>query len=129
MAKHKRALVLHKLQALAQSSSFSPEAAAARAKAEELGIRTEHVQVAPVVEGRDEGTITIGHWFLEDGDTIVICDEKGVPRHHREVKNHVKLLGDQDARMVARRLIKQMHGEDPNAGFWQKLRYPRGSLV
>jgi hypothetical protein len=123
----KRQLVLHKLEALAQSTTHAPEAEAFRAKAEELKIHTEHVQVAPVIEGRDDqGTITIGHWFLEGGDTIVICDSSGVPRHHRAVQNRVKLLPDQNARQVARRLIKEMHGEDPEAGFYRKLRYPPG---
>jgi len=122
----KRQLVLHKLEALAQSTPHAPEAEAFRAKAEELKIHTEHVQVAPVVEGRSEGAIAIGHWFLENGDTVVICDGYGVPRHHRSVRNRVRLLGDQNARQVARQLIRQMHGEDPSAGFYRKLRYPSG---
>jgi hypothetical protein len=123
----KRQLVLHKLEALAQSTPHAPEAETARAKAEELKIHTEHVQVAPVVEGRSEGAIAIGHWFLEGGDTVVVCDDWGVPRHHRAVQNRVKLLPDQTAQQVARRLIKEMHGEDPSAGFYRKLRYPSGA--
>jgi hypothetical protein len=123
----KRQLVLHKLEALAQSTTHVPEAETARAKAEELKIHTEHVQVAPVNVGRDDqGTITIGHWFLEGGDTVVICDGYGVPKHHRAVQGRVKLLPDQTAKQVARRLIKDMHGEDPSAGFYRKLRYPSG---
>ena len=122
----KRQLMLHKLEALAQSTPHAPEAEAAKAKAEELKIHTEHVQVAPAIEGRSEGAITIGFWFLEDGDTVVACDSKGVPRHHRAVQNRVRLLPDQTARQVARRLIKEMHGEDPGAGFYRKLRYPSG---
>jgi hypothetical protein len=125
----KRQLVLHKLEALAQSTTHEPEAEAAKAKAEELRIHTEHVQVAPVTEGRNQGAITIGYWFLENGDTVVICDSKGVPRHHRAVQNRVKLLPDQNARQVARRLIKEMHGEDPGAGFWRKLHYKGGAPV
>jgi hypothetical protein len=125
----KRQLVLHKLEALAQSTTHTPEAASARAKAEELKIHTEQVQVAPVKEGRDQGAIAIGHWFLESGDTVVVCDSKGVPRHHRAVQNRVKLLPDQNARQVARRLIKEMHGEDPGAGFYRKLRYPPAAPV
>jgi hypothetical protein len=124
--KSKRQLVLHKLEALAQSTVHAPEAEAFRAKAEELKIHTEHVQVAPVIEGRTQGTIAIGHWFLEGGDTVVVCDDWGVPRHHRSVQNRVKLLPDQTARQVARRLIKEMHGEDPSAGFYRKLKYPSG---
>jgi hypothetical protein len=116
-------MVLHKLE-LARSTTHEPEAERARAKAEELKIHTEHVQVAPVVEGRSEGAIAIGYWFLEGGDTVVICDGWGVPRQHRAVDNRVKLLPDQTARQVARRLIKEMHGEDPSAGFWRKLKYP-----
>jgi hypothetical protein len=50
----KRQLVLHELEALAQSTTHAPEAEAFRAKAEELKIHTEHVQVAPVIEGRDD---------------------------------------------------------------------------
>jgi hypothetical protein len=122
----KRQVVLHKLEALAQSTPHAPEAEAFRAKAEQLKIHTEHVQVAPVVEGRSEGAIAIGHWFLENGDTVVVCDDWGVPRHHRNVQNRVKLLPDQNARQVARRLIKEMHGEDPSGGFYRKLRYPPG---
>ena len=123
----RRQLVLHKLEALAQSTTHEPEREAFRAKAAELQIHCEHVQVAPVVEGHSEGAITIGHWFLENGDTVVICDGWGVPRHHRSVQNRVKLLPDQTAKQVARRLIKEMHGEDPSAGFYRKLRYPSGA--
>jgi hypothetical protein len=79
-APSKRQVVLHKLEALAQSTMHTPEAETARAKAEELKIHTEHVQVAPVNVGRDHGAITIGHWF-RDGDTVVVCDSDGVPRH------------------------------------------------
>src|SRR5262249_16824961 len=122
----KRQLVLHKLEAKAQATPHAPEAEAFRAKADELKIHAEHVQVAPVVEGRSEGTIVIGHWFLENGDTVVICDGYGAPRHHRSVQNRVRLLPDQTAKQVARRLIKEMHGEDPSAGFYRKLRYPSG---
>jgi len=125
----KRQLVLHKLEALAQSTTHKPEAEAFRAKAEELKIHTEHVQVAPAIEGRSEGAIAIGHWFLEGGDTVVICDSSGAPRHHRAVQNRIKLLPDQTARQVARRLIKEMHGEDPGAGFYRKLHYKGGAPV
>ena len=124
--KSRRQLMLHKLEALAQSTTHAPEAETARAKAKELKIHTEHVQVAPVVEGRTEGEIAIGHWFLENGDTVVLCDGYGVPRHHRALQNRVRLLPDQTARQVARQLIRQMHGEDPSAGFYRKLRYPSG---
>src|SRR5215510_13505543 len=125
----KRQLVIRKLELLAESTTHTPEAETARAKAEELKIHTEHVQVAPVVEGRDEGAITVGHWFLENGDTVVICDDWGVPKHHRSVQNRVKLLPDQNARQVARRLIKGMHGEDPSAGVWRKLKYSMKGIV
>src|SRR6516165_6683633 len=101
----KRQLVIHRLEAKAQATPHAPEAEAFRAKAEELKIHVEHVQVAPVVEGHSEGAITIGHWFLENGDTVVICDGLGVPRHRRAVQNRAKLLPDQNARQVARRLI------------------------
>lgn len=121
----KRQLVLHKLEALAQSTTHEPEAKTARAKADELKIHCEHVQVAPASE-RDPGAITEGHWFLENGDTVVICDGWGVPRHHRGVQNRVKLLPDQNARQLARQLIRQMHGEDSSAGFYRKLKYPSG---
>jgi len=124
-ARSKRQLTLHKLENLAASTPYSPEAETARAKAEELKIHTEHVQIAPVIEGRSEGAIAIGYWFLENGDTVVVCDGWGVPRHHRAVQNRVKLLPDQTARQVARR----MHGEDPSGGFWRKLRYPSGGAV
>jgi hypothetical protein len=125
-AESKRQLVLQKLEAKAQATPHTAEAEAFRAKAQELKIHTEHVQVAPVVEGRDQGAIAIGYWYLEGGDTVVICDGYGVPKHHRAVQNRVKLLPDQNARQVARRLIKEMHGEDPSAGFYRKLRYPLG---
>ena len=126
----KRQSVLHKLEKLAASTPYSSEAETARAKAEQLKIHTEHVQVAPVIEGgRSEGAVTIGHWFMEGGDAVVVCDSKGVPRHHRSVQNRIKLLPDQNARQVARRLIKEMHGEDPGAGFWRKLHYKGGAPV
>jgi hypothetical protein len=119
----KRELTLHKLQALAESTTHAAEAEAARAKAEELKIHIEHVQTAPVNVGRDDpGTVVIGHWFRE-GDRVVICDDKGVPITHRAVQNYAKLLPDQNARQVARRLIKEMHGEDPGAGFYRRLDY------
>jgi hypothetical protein len=121
----KRQLVLHKLEALAQSTTHVPEAETARAKADELKIHTEHVQVAPVIEGRSEGTIIIGYWFFEDG-AVVICDSDGEPKRHRDIPTRVVPLPDQTARQVARRLIKEMHGEDPSSGFWRKLRYPSG---
>jgi hypothetical protein len=122
----KRQLVIHKLERLAEGTTHAPEAETAREKIEQLKIHTEQVQAAPVVEGRDLGTVTIGHWFLEGGDTVVICDDKGVPRTHRAVQNYIKLLPNQNARQVARRLIKEMHGEDPSGGFYRKLRYPPG---
>ena len=121
----KRQLVLHKLEALAESTTHTPEAEAAKAKAEELKIHTEYVQVAPVIEGRSQGAITIGHWFLE-GDAVVICDSNGEPKRHRDIPTRVVPLPDQTARQVARRLIKEMHGEDPSGGFYRKLRYPSG---
>jgi hypothetical protein len=123
----KRQLVLHKLEALARSTTHTPEAETARAKAEELKIHTEHVQVAPVNVGRDDqGTITIGHWYM-DGTAVVICDRNGEPRRHRDIPTRVVPLPDQTPRQVARRLINEMHGEDPGAGFYRKLRYPSGS--
>jgi hypothetical protein len=125
-APSKRQVVLHKLEALAQSTTHAPEAEAFRAKAEELKIHCEHVQVAPATDGGNPGEIVIGHWFLEGSNTVVVCDDWGVPKHHRKVQNHVKLLPDQNARQVARRLIKEMHGEDPSAGFYRKLKYPSG---
>jgi hypothetical protein len=125
----KRELVLRKLEAKAESTPHAPEAEAFRAKADELKIHTEHVQVAPATDGGNPGAITIGHWFLEDGDTVVVCDDWGVPRHHRAVQNRVKLLPDQTARQVARQLIRQMHGEDPSAGFYRKLHYKGGAPV
>jgi len=50
MAK-KRQLVLDKLEALAQSTTYAPEAEAARSKAEELKIHRVIVQVAPATDG------------------------------------------------------------------------------
>jgi hypothetical protein len=124
----KRQLVLHKLEAKAQATPHAAEAEAFRAKAQELQIHCEHVQVAPVVEGRDQGAVAIGYWFLENG-TVVVCDGYGVPRQHRAVQNRVKLLPDQNARQVARRLIKEMHGEDPSAGFYRPLKYSTKGIV
>jgi hypothetical protein len=121
----KRRLMLSKLDKLAASTPFLPEAQTARAKADELKIHTEHVQVAPVIEGRSEGTITIGHWFFEDG-AVVICDNNGEPKRHRDISTRVVPLPDQTPRQVARQLIKRMHGEDPSAGFWRKLPYSSG---
>src|SRR5262249_37774860 len=121
----KRQLVLSNLEAKAQATPHAPEAEAFRAKADELKIHTEHVQVAPVVEGRSEGEITIGHWFME-GDAVVICDRDGEPKRHRDIATRVVPLPDQTPRQVARQLIKAMHREDPSGGFYRKLRYPSG---
>src|SRR5262249_18235509 len=114
----KRQLVIHKLEALAQSTPHAPEAEAFRAKADELKIHPEHVQVAPVIEGRSEGAITIGHWYMDEG-AVVICDASGEPRRHRDFATRVVPLPDQTPRQVARRLIKDMHGPDPGAGFYR----------
>jgi hypothetical protein len=124
----KRQLVLHKLEALAQSTTHAPEAEVFRAKAEELKIHTDHVQIAPVVEGRSEGTVVIGYWFM-DGPAVVICDNNGEPKHHRDIATRVVPLPDQTPRQVARRLIKEMHGEEPGAGFYRKLPYKGGAPV
>jgi hypothetical protein len=122
----KRQLVLHKLEKLAASTRFSPEALAARSKAEELQIHCEQVQVAPVIEGRSEGEVVIGHWYLE-GDAVVICDSTGEPKRHRDIPTRIVPLPDQTPRQVARRLIKEMHGGDGSGGFWKTLQYPKGS--
>jgi hypothetical protein len=103
----KRQLVLHKLEALAQSTTHEPEAQTARARAEELKIHHEIVQVAPATE-HDPGSVTEGHWFLE-GDAVVICDNNGEPKHHRDIANRIVPLPDQTPRQVARRLIREMH--------------------
>ena len=127
-ARSKRQLTLHKLEKLAASTPYSAEASAAREKAEELKIHTEIVQVAPASE-RDPGEVTEGHWY-RDGDTIVICDGEGAQLPHREVPSRARLLPDQTARQVARRLIKEMHGAaDTDGGFYRKLRYPNRSQV
>src|SRR5262245_46658063 len=107
----KRQLVLRKLEKLAASTPYSPEAETARARAEELKIHCEHVQVAPVVEGRSEGAITIGYWYMEDG-AVVMCDSNGEPKRHHDIATRVVPLPDQTARQVAGQLIKQMHGKD-----------------
>jgi hypothetical protein len=126
----KRQRVIHKLQKLAASTSYPSEAETARAKAAELQIHVEHVQVAPVNVGRDDpGTIAIGHWFLE-GDAVVICDSKGEPKHHRDIGTRVVPLPDQNARLVARRLIKELNGPDPGRGdFYRPLRYSSKGIV
>jgi hypothetical protein len=120
----KRQLVLHKLEALAQSTTHVPEAAAFRAKADELKIHTEHVQVAPVIQGRSKGEVVIGYWFLENGNTVVVCDANGKRRRHHDISTRVTLLPNQNARETARRLIRKLHGEDPGGGFYRRLRYP-----
>jgi hypothetical protein len=121
----KRQLVLSKLQAKAQATTHAPEAESFRAKADELKIHTECVQVAPVIEGRSEGTVIIGHWFFEDG-AVVICDNNGEPKRHRDIATRVVPLQDQSPRQVARQLIKALHGKDGSSGFWRKLPYPSG---
>src|SRR5262245_32903114 len=91
----KRQLTLRKLQALAESTAHPPEAAAARDKIEQLQIHTEQVQVAPVNVGRDDqGTITIGYWFL-DGNAVVVCDSRGEPKRHRDIPTRIVPLADQ----------------------------------
>jgi hypothetical protein len=122
----KRQLVLHKLEAKAQATTHAPEAEAFRAKADELKIHSETVQVAPATDGGNPGEVAIGHWYLENGDTVVVCDGAGVPTHHGDVPHRVKLLPDQNARQLARQLIRKMHGEDAGRGFYRKLKYPSG---
>jgi hypothetical protein len=124
----KRQLVLHKLEAKAQATTHVPEAESFRAKADELKIHTECVQVAPVIEGRSEGEITIGYWFFEDG-AVVICDNNGEPKRHRDIATRVVPLQDQSPRQVARQLIKALHGKDGSSGFWRTLRYSGGAPV
>src|SRR5262249_50110567 len=123
----KRQRVIHKLERLAEGTTHAPEAEAARAKAEALEIHTEHVQGAPIVEGCDLGTITIGHWYM-DGTAVVICDAAGEPKRHRDISTRVVPLPDQNPRQVARRLIKEMHGTDPGAGFYRRINYSNGGI-
>src|SRR5262249_41722291 len=106
-------------------------AAAAREQLEHLKIYTEHVQVAPAITGRSEGAVTIGHWYAEGDDVVVICDSRGEPLRHRDIPTRVVLLPDQTARQVARRLIGDMHraGEGPSGDFYRPIRYPRKVLV
>jgi hypothetical protein len=100
--------------------------ARALSKADELKIHTEIVQVAPVIVGHSEGEVTVGYWFLEAG-AVVICDNNGEPKRHRDIETRVVPLPDQTPRQVARQLIKQMHGKDGSSGFWKTVRYPSGS--
>jgi len=127
MAK-KRQLVLDKLEALAQSTTYAPEAEAARSKAEELKIHRVIVQVAPATDGGNPGEVAIRHYVVENGNTVVMTDDEGVPIRHRDVETRVVLKPDQTAEQVARRLTRDMHvrGTDPHGGFYRRLRYPPG---
>lgn len=126
----KRQLVIHKLERLAEGTTHAPEAAAAREKLERLKVHTEHVQVAPAMAGRSQGEITIGHWYAEGEDVIVICDFEGRPLQHRNIATRVVLLPDQTARQVARRVIGEMHrAGGSSAGFYRRIRYPNRSPV
>jgi hypothetical protein len=125
----KRQLTLRKLEALAESTTHAPEAEVARAKVEQMKVRTVHVQVAPATE-RDAGEVAIGHYFVEGGDTVVVTDAGGVPLRHREVPCRVVLLPDQTAEQVAKRLTREMHASgNPSGDFYRKLRYPNRSPV
>jgi len=125
----KRQLMLHKLEALAQSTMHSPEAQAAKTKIEQLKVHRVIVQVAPATE-RSPGEVVYGHYFVENGDTVVMCDSEGVPLHHREVRRRVELKGDQNAEQVARRLTREMHqAGDAHGGFYRPLRYPKTGIV
>src|SRR5262245_21565405 len=125
MAKRtKRQLVLHKLEALATSTPYAPEAQAARAKAEQLKIHTVVVQVEPASE-RDPGKVEYGHYILDDG-AVIMTDANGAPRHHRDVNTHVVLKPDQTAEQVARRLTREMYkSQDVGGGFFSR-RVPTG---
>ena len=122
----KRQLVLHKLEKLATSTSYSSEAETASAKLEQLKIHRVIVQVRAATDGGNPGEVTIGHYIVEDGDTVVMTDDEGAPIRHRDVETRVKLLPDQAAEQVARRLTREMQvrGAGPHSGFYRRLRYP-----
>jgi len=125
----KRQSVLHKLEKLAASTPYSSEAETARAKLEQLKIHRVIVQVAPATDGGNPGEVTIRHYVVENGDTVVMTDAEGAPIHHRDIQTRVKLLPGQTPEQVARRLTREMHGTDPRGGFYRKLRYPNRSPV
>jgi hypothetical protein len=125
----KRQLVLHKLEAKAQSTQYAPEAEAFRAKADELKIHRVIVQVAPATDGGDPGEVAIGYYIVENGDTLVMTDAEGAPIKHRAIEARVKLLPDQTPEQVARGLVRKMHGTDPHAGFYCRLRYSNAGIV
>jgi hypothetical protein len=126
----KRQLVLHKLEALAESTTHAPEAASAKAKIEELKVRTVQVQVSPVSKANPQGVTEFGHFIVENGDTVVMTDAKGVPLRHRDIQCRVVLLGDQSAEQVARRLTREMYAAgNPNGDFYRRISYPNRSPV
>jgi hypothetical protein len=122
-------LVLRKLEKLAASTPYPAEAETARAKAEELKIHRVIVQVAPATDGGNPGEVAIGHYVVENGDTLVMTDSEGAPIKHRAIEARVKLLPDQTAEQVARGLVRKMHGTDPHAGFYCRLRYSNAGIV
>jgi len=122
----KRQLMVAKLEALATSTPYAPEAQAAKAKAEELKIHRVTVQVRPATDGGNPGEVAIRHYFVEGGNTVVMCDADGAPLHHWEVSCRVALLPDQTAEQVARRLTRDMHRGGDTHGFYRRLRYPSG---
>jgi hypothetical protein len=127
MAKRtKRQLVLHKLEALATSTPYVPEAQAARANAEQLKIHTVVVQVEPA-SARDPGRVEYGHYILDDG-AVIMTDRDGAPLRHRDIPTRVVLKPDQTADMVARRLTRELHtAGDPYNGFFSR-RMPKGKV-
>src|SRR5262249_37695602 len=125
----KRQLVLSKLEKLAASTPYSSEAETARAKMEQLKIHRVIVQVAPATDGGDPGEVAIGHYVVENGDTLVMTDSEGAPIQHRAIEARVKLLPDQVAEQVARALVRKMHGEDPRGGFNRRIRYSNAGII
>jgi hypothetical protein len=124
----KRQLVLHKLEAKAQSTTHEPEREAFRAKIEELKIHRVIVQVAPATDGGDPGEVAAGYYIIEDG-TLVMTDAEGAPLKHHAIDGQVRLLPDQNADQVARILVRNMRGKDPRGGFYRRLQYDSRGIV
>jgi len=128
----KRQCTLRKLERLAASTPYSPEAEAAKSKVEQLKIHHISVTIRPPSPREPGGVVEPGFFFTEDGGRLlVICNADGTPRKHHSIQTRVELLPDQIPAVRAHQLLKQMYEERyPNSDFYRPISYPqRGPLV
>jgi hypothetical protein len=129
----KRELTIRKLNALAESTTHAPEAAAAAAKAEQMKPVRVTVQISPVTDHDPVGQITYGYYIIVDGNRMVMTDGDGTPVRHGngELYEHALEPG-QDPRPIAVRFTREIRkaatGESI-PGFYRRLNYSSKWIV